>query len=153
MHEPQNLNNIQLNIKKIYKHWTDVTIRYSDQDPLGHVNNVAYAAYIEASRTMFIDDLLTRVNDLDVDFVLVSLKIDYLKEIRYPGTLSIGASLIRLGTKSFSTGFGVFLNNDCVATSESINVFFSLKNRKTVAIPQEARRLMTDNLIQQSKKI
>lgn len=146
MQDQQKQNNVQLNIKDIYKHWTNVTIRYSDQDPLGHVNNIAYAAYVEASRTMFIDNLLKTTNDLDIDFVLVSLKIDYLKEIRYPGTVNVGARLVRLGVKSFSTGFGVFLNNNCVATSESINVFFSLKTRKTIPIPEQARSLMIESI-------
>ena len=139
MSDQQKKNPFLLHIKSNYKHWTEVTIRYSDQDPLGHVNNVAYASYVEASRTMFIDSLLETSVDTDIDFVLVSLKIDYLKELRYPGTLQVGARLIRLGGKSFTTGFGIFLNEDCIATSESINVFFSLKNRKTIPIPESAR--------------
>ena len=142
MSDQQKKNPFLLNNKNSYKHWTEVTIRYSDQDPLGHVNNVAYASYVEASRTMFIANLLETSVDPDIDFILVSLKIDYLKELHYPGTLQIGARLIRLGGKSFTTGFGIFLNEDCVATSESINVFFSLKNRKTIAIPEDARNLL-----------
>src|SRR5215831_6094977 len=36
-----------------YPHWTTVTLRYSDQDSMGHVNNVSYAAYVEAGRVAF----------------------------------------------------------------------------------------------------
>ena len=31
-----------------FDHWTPVTLRFSDQDSLGHVNNVAYAAFVAA---------------------------------------------------------------------------------------------------------
>ena len=67
-------NNFNLQLEKTFNHWTSVTIRYSDQDPLGHVNNVAYAAYIEASRTMFIDSLMDESIKPDIDFILVNLK-------------------------------------------------------------------------------
>ena len=104
-----------------------------------------YAAYVEASRTMFVGNLLDHNVDEDIDFILVSVKIDYLKEIRYPGTVQIGARVIILGNKSFTTGFGVFLNEECVATSESVNVFFSLKNRTTIPIPDHIRVLLTND--------
>ena len=29
-----------------FGHWTPITLRYSDQDPLGHVNNAAYLVYL-----------------------------------------------------------------------------------------------------------
>ena len=150
---PKNIlkNPFALNSKNSYQHWTDVTIRFSDQDPLGHVNNVAYAAYVEASRTMFVGSLLNLNPTKDIDFILVSVKIDYLKEIRYPGTVKVGARVIRLGTKSFTTGFGVFLNDECVATSESVNVFFSLKNRKTIPIPEHARTILTSDPMLKNK--
>ena len=143
--------NFPLDSQDSYRHWTPVTIRFSDQDPLGHVNNVAYAAYIEASRTMFIGNVLDLITDKDVDFILVIVKIDYFKEIFYPGTIQVGARVIRLGNKSFTTGFGVFLNEDCVATSESVNVFFSMRARKTIAIPEFARTLLTEDPMLESR--
>jgi acyl-CoA thioester hydrolase len=43
---------IDLTVLETFSRWTPVTIRYSDQDGMGHVNNVAFAAYVEAARTM-----------------------------------------------------------------------------------------------------
>ena len=82
---------------------------------------------------------------------MVNVKIDYLKEIRYPGTVQVGGRAIRLGKKSFTTGFGVFLNDECVATSESTNVFFSLKSRKTIIIPDKVRTLLTNDPMLENK--
>jgi len=133
-----------------FRFWTPVSLRFSDQDPLGHVNNCAYAAFIEAARTMFLGLLLDPEQEPDIDFTLASLKIDYLNEIHYPGTVDVGARILRLGTKSLTSGFGVFLNETCVATSESVNVFFSTTERKSMPMPDHVRaRLEADPMMEQ----
>ena len=48
---------------------------------MGHVNNCAYAAYAEAGRTMFLGGLLDSEMHPSIDFILASVKIDYLKEM------------------------------------------------------------------------
>ena len=75
---------VDLTSKESFHFWTPVSSRFSDQDPLGHINNVAYAAYIEAGRTMFIGGLLDAKKHPDIDFVLASVTIDYIKEAYYP---------------------------------------------------------------------
>ena len=130
---------LDLKDRTSFRFWTPVTIRFSDQDPLGHVNNVAYAAYVEAARTMFLGGLLDPVENPGIDFILARVVIDYIKETHYPGTVDVGGRVLRLGTKSISTGYGVFAGDECVATCESVNVFFSANERKTVAIPTTVR--------------
>jgi acyl-CoA thioester hydrolase len=61
---------IDLTARQTFARWTPVTIRYSDQDGMGHVNNVAFAAYVESARTMFLKDLSDRFPRPAVDFVL-----------------------------------------------------------------------------------
>ncbi len=128
-----------LTSKDNFRHWTPVTVRFSDQDPLQHVNNVAYATYFEAARTMFLGGLLNTDESAEIDFILVRLVIDFVKETHYPNTVHVGTRVIKLGTKSITTGYGCFVGDDCVATSESVNVFFSTVERKSVAIPDAVR--------------
>ena len=35
-----------------YRHWTTITIRYRDLDPLGHINNAVYSEWFEAARVL-----------------------------------------------------------------------------------------------------
>jgi acyl-CoA thioester hydrolase len=130
---------LDLKDRASFRFWTPVTIRFSDQDPLGHVNNVAYAAYIEAARTMFLGGLLNPDDNPGIDYVLARVVIDYVKETHYPGTVDVGGRVTTVGTKSITSGYGVFVGDQCVATSESVNVFFSLQERKTIAIPDNVR--------------
>ena len=127
------MSEFDLTRRETYAHWTPVTIRYSDQDAMAHVNNTALATYIEAARTAFIYDLIQKGGMEGMEFILARLIIDYHRELHYPGTVEVGARLIRVGTKSLTTGYGVFKGEDCVATSECVNVFYDIGARKTVA--------------------
>ncbi len=141
-------DSVNLTVKESFQFWTDVTVRFSDQDPLGHINNVAYAAYIEAGRTMFLGSLLNSEQHVSIDFILANVNIDYIKEAYYPGTINVGTRVIRLGTKSITTGYGLFLKDSCLAISQSTNVFFDTAKRCTVTIPDEVRTALVNDPLQ-----
>lgn len=120
-----------------FDHFTTVSIRFSDQDSMGHVNNVSFAAYIEAARTMLIQGLLDRFQHDGLDFILARVVIDYRSELHYPGSVDVGARLTRLGSKSLTSSYGVFSGEQCVATGESVNVFYDMNSRKSVRPPDD----------------
>ena len=136
------MTEFDLTRRATFAHWTPVTIRYSDQDAMAHVNNTALATYIEAARCAFIYDLIDKGGMEGLEFILARLIIDYRREFHYPGTVDVGARLIRLGDKSFTTGYGVFKGEDCVATSECVNVFYDMERRQTVAPSASIRAVL-----------
>lgn len=141
--EQMSEHGFDLTRRETFSDFTPVTIRFSDQDSMGHVNNVSFGAYIEAARTMLVQGLLDQFDHPDLDFILARVVIDYRRELHYPGTVDVGARLIRLGSKSLTSGYGVFKGGTCVATSESVNVFYDMKSRSSVVPPldvQEAVR-------------
>ena len=133
------MTEFDLTTRDSFHHWTPVTIRYSDQDAMAHVNNTALATYVEAARTAFIYDLIQRGEMQGMEFILARLIIDYRRELHYPGMVEVGARLIRVGNKSLTTGYGVFKGEECVATSECMNVFYDMATRKTV-VPSDCIR-------------
>lgn len=128
-----------------FRHWTPVSLRFSDQDSLGHINNVSYAAYVEQGRVAFIDTLLRSRGD-GIDYLLANVRIDYRREMHFPGSVDIGARLLRIGNKSITTGYGLFKDGVNVATADSVNVFFDPATRKTLAIPDSLRRILEEEL-------
>jgi len=104
---------------------------------MGHVNNVAFAAYIEASRTMLIQGLLDQFQYDGLDFILARVVIDYRNELHYPGSIDVGAKLTRLGSKSLTSCYGIFLDEQCIATGESVNVFYDMNTRSSVKPPED----------------
>jgi acyl-CoA thioester hydrolase len=60
----------------------EIQRRFSDLDPLGHVNNVAYHDYLQEARMGLISDLDAVVND-DYAMVVVSQEIRHVKPLGY----------------------------------------------------------------------
>ncbi len=129
-----------------FRHWTRVSLRFSDEDNMGHINNVAYAAYVEQARVAFVDALLKSGGSGGIDYILVNVNIDFHREMHFPGAVDIGARLIRIGNKSITTSYGLFKDSENVATAGSVNVFFDTKSGKTVPIPDDLRKILEDEL-------
>ena len=129
-----------------FRRWTPVSLRFSDQDSMAHINNVAYAAYVEQARVAFIDTFLRNRGEEGINYILASVNIDYRREMHFPGTVDIGTRLLRIGNKSITTGNGLFKDGDNVATAGSVNVFFDPGSGKTVPIPDSLRKILEDEL-------
>jgi len=130
---------------EIFRHWTAVSLRFSDQDSMGHINNVSYAAYVEQARVAFLDDFV-RSKGGDIDYILASVNIDYRREMHFPGAVDIGTRLIRIGTKSITTAYGLFKDGGNVATAGSVNVFFNAATGKTIPFPDDLRKTLEEEL-------
>jgi acyl-CoA thioester hydrolase len=123
--------------------FTPVTIRFCDTDKLGHVNNVSIASYVEAGRCdLYYKLMLDAGTEKNIDFVLARAAIDFRREIFYPGTVEVGSRFIKLGNRSVTTGYGIFVGDACVATAECVNVFFDLVTRQSVAPTGKLRELI-----------
>ncbi len=144
--QPDNNGGLDPRTRGSYKIWTSHTIRYNDQDPLGHVNNAVYSTFFEAGRTAFIKPMLDDIADetTTLDFVLARITIDFITELGYPGSVDIGTRLQRLGNKSMTISNGVFKSgtDECVATCDAILVFFDLKDRASVVPPTRLRAML-----------
>ncbi len=126
-----------------YSIFEPVSLRYSDQDAMGHVNNVAYAALIEAGRIGLFTHLLRGQRDQSLNFVLAHVAIDYRLEMHFPGTVHVGGRCLRVGTKSITTGFGCFLNGVCHATAICVNVYFDPETRRSRPFPDWLREVFS----------
>jgi acyl-CoA thioester hydrolase len=76
-------------------------VRYSDTDRQSHVNNVLFAVFFEAGRV----ELLFNYGDVleeGCSFVLARSEIDFLRELNWPGHVTIGTRVHRLGRSSIS---------------------------------------------------
>lgn len=128
-----------------YAHWIDERVRFSDTDAVGHVNNVAYAAYVESGRVAYAFDLAARVGDAGLtSMVLRRLEVDYVGEAHYPAELRVGSRLLHVGRTSFVVGTGVFVGDRCVATARSVLVVVGADG--AAPIPDDARPMLEQEL-------
>lgn len=138
-------DDLDLTDRDVFRHWQRITIRSTDEDPLGHVNNCIYAAWIEVARVMLIRQYLEAAPE-GVNTALVSMTIDFMRETTFPGEVEVGSRLIGTGRTSMRSGFGVFRDGQCLATSRCVNVFFDLKARRSVPPTADMRTIMDRDL-------
>lgn len=102
-----------------YAHWVRDRVRFSDTDALGHVNNVAFAAYCETGRAVFGYEIGWRDVAEGQVFVLRALNLEFLGEAWFPQRVDIGSRITGVGRTSYDMANGVFVEGRCVATATS----------------------------------
>ena len=130
-----------------YKKWSKEILRYSDLDPVGHVNNNAYGQLVENARTLLFDDAqkISGLHNKELqtkDWVIRRLEFDFLKELRYPGEVDVGIAVTRFGNSSMIVHHGVFSKDYCAATAMGVSVYFDLSKRASTTIPRAIKEAM-----------
>lgn len=93
----------------------EIQRRFSDLDPLGHVNNVAYHDYLQEARMGLIGELGAVVND-DFAQVVVSQEIRHVKPLGYSREpIVIEASVSDMARTSYSIVYRILDEHGDVA--------------------------------------
>ena len=134
---------IDLAKPNIYPSWTNSTIRYSDLDPNGHVNNGATNAFFEDGRVCFRNEHMLQLgDDILTGFVLVKFSVNYLAPLFFPGSVDIGTVVTRVGRSSYNLGQGIFDGEKCVATAEVVTVFIDSNTKKSQELTHDLRAIL-----------
>ena len=114
---------------------TDIQIRYSDIDEYGHVSNSVYSQYFDIGRIHFFTELkkITEVPNM----VIVSIKMDMLKEIRFNDEVVIKTRCSKMGNKSMTFEQNIFSNNELAAKGVVISAGFNPQTRKAIKLPDD----------------
>jgi acyl-CoA thioester hydrolase len=120
-----------------YPHVVREAIRYRDLDPQGHVNNAVFATFFESGRVALFRDPDLGIGVPGATFVLARTEIDFLKELRWPGTVAIGTSVTGFGRSSFRVAQALFHDEVCAATGLATMVFMDLASRRSRPLPDD----------------
>jgi len=126
---------------------TEDKIRYADTDRQGHVNNAVFSTFFETGRVEFLynpENLLLSENG---SFVIASLQVSFLAEIRWPGTVQIGTGIRSAGTSSLRLYQQLFQNGICVASAETVIVQVSGETGKGLALSVPAKEKLSGFLL------
>lgn len=130
-------------------------IRFVDLDNLGHINNAVYLSYLEQLRVIWLRDtgLFNAFNTRKpIPLILARTEIDYLSQGYYKEKITCEGWVSRLGTKSFNLSYNIYTENDgkeiSVAKAMTVLAWFDYKINKSTNIPENARSIIKDYLIQ-----
>lgn len=131
-----------------FSFWTDERLRAADVDVVGHVNNNAIGVFLENGRVhLFMEcgeilyDVATRSAG-STTWVVRRLEIDFVREIRFPGTVRTGTRIARFGTTSCTVKQGVYVDGECRVTATAIAVCFDPEARRAVPISDALRQAL-----------
>lgn len=100
---------------------TELSVRFRDLDPMGHVNNAVYVSYLEQARTHYIEDVLQRPTT-ELDIVVVNLEIDYIRSVEFKETVSVAMRTTDIGTSSITMEYEVRVEDEVAAIASSVIV-------------------------------
>lgn len=130
-------------MRETFRLWEPISVRWSDMDAMGHVNNATYFTYFEAVRLRFFEAIdLWHLGDNPKDGpALVSATCNFRKQVHYPAELEVGAVVSRIGTKSFTFDHLVVLKGteDVVADGQTVAAWVDYTTGSAIPVPERLR--------------
>jgi len=136
-----------LTLRESYRHWEQERVRWSDTDQVGHVNNLAFGAYCETGRSLFLRRFVGRDADPRALFLPAQLTINFLGEAHWPAQVDIGTGILGIGRTSCRLGQGLFDDQRCFGTSETVLVLIDEQTRLPREIPGWLREWLAGSII------
>lgn len=126
-----------------YRHFTTVTMRWSDNDAYGHVNNTIYYQWFDSA----VNALLVEAGLLDIAHgdpigLVVETGCIYFAPLSFPGNVDVGVAIQRLGGSSVNYHLGIFAAGaaEPAAQGHFSHVYVGRQSRRPVPLPDAWRR-------------
>ncbi|GAF24053.1 MULTISPECIES: acyl-CoA thioesterase [Shouchella] len=100
--------------KKEFDFFTDISVRFSETDAFGHVNNTVAFIYFEQARLAFFEskglmEEWLKGNGLMI--VTADLQCDYVAQMKYGDQVNVGVKIQQLGTSSMELHYLGLVND------------------------------------------
>ena len=128
-----------------------IAVRFSDCDPLGHVNNAVYSTYLEQTRIVLwraqagIELRRAARGQGSEGFILARTEIDFRSEAHEGDLLEVRLTLDRFGRSSAAYSYEIVdaPSGRVVAEAKSVQVWYDYAAKKPVPLSEEAKRLLS----------
>jgi len=138
----------RLTRRECFSHWAREQVRFSDTDALGHVNNLAFGAFAETGRCMFLKRFVEKGSAQPAMFLPATIAITFLGEVHWPAAVEVGTGILSIGNSSFRFGQGMFEEGRCFATSEAVFVHVGVADHRPQPIPDSIREWLGGYVIE-----
>lgn len=115
------------------------TVRFSDIDGFGHVNNAVFSTYLEQARLGWFGRYAPDEPMPLRDVILARTEIDFRSPLVFGETVAIGVRPSRLGTKSFEFEYELRAGERLVAEARSVLVGYDYDAGRSVEVPERWR--------------
>ena len=129
-----------------YKLVSEVPVRFSDTDGLGHVNNANYLSFLEVARVDYLRGVLACVKIEEFGVIIARIEIDYKSPVLHHEKLLVGCRVSEIGGASITMDYRIEdkATGRLVALAKSVTVTFDYAMNKPVRVSDEWRKKMED---------
>jgi acyl-CoA thioester hydrolase len=132
-----------------YRFFHPIEVRYGDLDPQGHVNNAKHLTYFEQARVHYLIELGLFSRDqsfMEIGVIVADIHITYQSPIHYDDHIKVGVRTSKLGNKSMTMEQCVVdaRTGGVYSTGTVIAVTYDYKEKKTIPVPDEWRRYISE---------
>lgn len=126
---------------QLFRCLVPIPIRYADIDAQRHLNNVAYFAFMEHARVVYLRETgLWQGKDYDgVGMVVAEVCCQYQAPAFLGETVTVAVRASELGTKSFRFEYELTTERGLIATGRSVQVCYDYERQCSIAIPDRWR--------------
>lgn len=136
-----------MNATDSFTYYHPITVRYSDLDAQGHVNNAAYLSYLESARLGYYEasDIWHKDSGFKTGLVVAHIEIDYLAPIFFGQTVRVGLRIEHLGNKSMVFEFLIEdeQSSKALARGNSVMVAYDNASESSIPVPSDWRAKIT----------
>ncbi len=132
-----------------YKHYTNISTRWMDNDCYGHVNNVIYYSWFDtAVNGMLLAQGIAGAASPEAIALVVKTQCEYFESVSFPQPVEIALRVIKLGSSSVTYELGVFTPTQplCHARGNFVHVYVDPSSRRPIQIPQRHREILSEYL-------
>ncbi|HEX4046472.1 MAG TPA: thioesterase family protein [Elusimicrobiota bacterium] len=127
-----------------FKIVSDVQVRFSDTDALGHVNNAVYLSYLESARVDYLRELLGAKKIEELGVIIARVEIDYKSPAFHHETMRVGCRVYEIGGSSIKMDYRVEDRDTgrLVALAKSVLVAYDYALGRPARVSEEWREKM-----------
>ena len=125
----------------VFRFWRDVTVRFRDLDPMGHVHHSLSLMYVEDARAAYWREVAGRPTVPDIDYVIGEVRVRYHERILYPDNVRVGVRVSRIGGKSIQMEFEIRSPSSglLLVSGGTTHVMFDFERGETMDVSPDLR--------------
>ena len=129
-----------------YKVVTEVAVRFSDTDGLGHVNNANYLSFLEEARIDYLHRVLGRLKLEDFGVIIARIEIDYKSPVFHYEKILVGCRVTEIGGASVKMEYRLEdkATGRLAAQAKSVMVTFDYALKRPTRVSTEWRTKMEE---------
>ncbi len=120
-----------------------IPVAWGEMDAFQHVNNVAYARWLETGRIAYFGRIgfLERMESEGIGPILARLTIEYRRPVTFPDTVRVDVTTTKIGRSSFTLAYRIWSEalQAEVVTAEDVIVVMDYRASRTAPVDDALR--------------